>query len=463
MMTAAGRAPFVGRGRELDDLLNRLMAAAGGDGGLVLVAGEPGIGKTRLLAELAHAASSRGWAVLNGRAYETEGMPPYLPFVEALRGYLRASPPEALRGQLGQGAAEVALLVPELRDHLPDLPDEPSLSPEMERYRLFEGVTDVLCAIARSQESGLVLVLDDLHWADKPALLLLQHLIHRLAGVPLLVAGAYRTVDLDRTHPLAAMLAELRRENRYERLLLPALTAEDTATLIAEITDVTPAPAVVDAVQRETEGNPFFVSEVVRHLHAEGRDLAGPDSVPSRWDIPEGVRQVIGSRLSRLSPDTNRLLHAASVLRDGACFDVLATVSDIAPESLLDALDEALGAGMLREIDGGYHFTHALIRQTLTAELNLPRRQRLHLRAAEGIERVHARNLDGHIVVLAAHYRLAGVLAEPERALACTRRAAEAATAVYAWEEAVAHYQAALNHPPRFRIGNGLACSDSPW
>jgi DNA-binding CsgD family transcriptional regulator len=472
------RTPFVGRQRELGRLLERLEAAGRDEGGVVLVAGEPGIGKSRLLAELAERARTDGWQVLAGRAYETEGMPPYLPFTEALRAYVRACPDDVLRAQLGRGAAGVALLVPELRERLPDLPPSPAISPEQERYRLFEGVADFLLAVvtpspnpspsAEPRERGVtvnehlplsagaaggegaggrgaLLLLDDLHWADKPSLLLLLHLARRLAGAPLLVAGAYRTVDLSRSHPLQNVLADLAREGLSERVLLTSLTPEEVRELVRELAGAPPAAAVAEAITRETEGNPFFVREVVRHLLAEGRDLADPQAVPARWGIPEGVRQVIGKRLARLSAETNQMLQAAAVLGDGFTFDVLQAAGGLAFAPLMDALEEAVAAGMLREEAGGYQFTHALIRQTLYDGLSLARRQWLHLRAGEALQQTRGGERPERLGALAAHYRLAGAAADPEKALIYAQRAAEAAQATFAWEDAAAHWLAALD------------------
>ena len=446
----ASPVPFVGREHELDKLLGHVQAAQEGRGSVVLVAGEPGIGKTRLALELAERARATGNKVLFGRAYESEGMPPYLPLIEALRPYVWSCPLEQLREQLGAGAPEVALLVREVRARLPDLPSSPPVSPEEERYRLFESVSDFLLQIASSNPHGLLLCLDDLHWADKPTLLLLQHLARKLSNASLLVLGTYRTVDLDRTHPLSDILADLSRERLYERLLLASLPIDDAAAFVTEINGAPSAPAVVEAIYRDTGGNPFFVEEVVRQLRAEGRDLADPRAVVADWSIPEGVRQVIGKRLSRLSADSNRLLQAGAVLGEGFSFEVLGAVSglvqngavDSAP--VIDALDETLRAGLFREENRSYHFTHALVRQTVEAELSLPRKQRLHLLAGGAIERAYAGNPDALVAELAHHFFQAAPAGVADKAIAYAERAGARAQAIFAYEEAVRFYEMAL-------------------
>jgi DNA-binding NarL/FixJ family response regulator len=444
----AGSRPFVGRERELDELLGHLGSAQGGQGGVVLLAGEPGIGKTRLLLELANRARAQGGIVLFGRAYESDGVPPYLPFTEALRDYVRACPLDQLKSQLGDGGPEVALLVRDVRVHLPDLPESQSLGANEDRYRLFEAVSDFLLNIARCGALGVLLCLDDLHWADKPTLLLLQHLVRKLLPAPILIVGTYRTVEVDRTHPLFDMLAELSREHRYWRLVLASFTPEEAGTYITEIAGAAAAPSVVKAIYRETEGNPFFVGEVVRQLLSEGRDLASPSGAVEEWHVPEGARQVIGKRLLRLSTDANQLLQTGAVLGEGFGLDALGAISGVggaAPVdgSLADALDEALRSGLLREEGQGYHFSHALVRQTVYGELNLLRRQQLHLQAAEGIERIHARNLEPHLAELAYHFSQAGA-AVADKAVSYAARAGKRAQSVFAYEEAARFYEMAL-------------------
>ena len=460
MPAPIGRIPLVGRQPELAALLERLEAAGQGQGEIVLVAGEPGIGKTRLLAELADRARGSGWQVLVGRAYESEGMPPYLPFAEALRDYFRTCPPESLGAQLAKGAAELAILLPELWDHFPVTRPGPPLSAEHERYRLFESVSDFLLASAREAVGGLLLVLDDLHWADKPSLLLLQHVVRRVAHAssvqegPLLIVGSYRNVALDHAHPLADLLAELHRQRLADQIPLGALSREEVQALVEALSHAsTPAP-VAEAIYRATEGNPFFVEEVVRHFQAEGQDLTDPTDVtdltdPSaalaQWSIPEGVRQVIGRRLTRLSADTSRMLQMGAVLGDGFSFDLLEPATGIGEAPLLDALEEALATGLLREEGPSYHFSHALIRQTIYEGLSFPWRQRLHRRAAQAIERVQARDLGPYAAELAHHFLQAVPdQSSLESGITYAIRAAERALALLAYEEAAGHYERAL-------------------
>src|SRR5207244_6402000 len=254
VMGHPSRTPFVGRRHELSLLTERLGSASEGRGCLVLVAGEPGIGKTRLVFELAQRARSEGWHVLSGRAYDSDGMPPYFPLAEALRAYVRTSRSKELRTRLARNAADVALVVPEVRERLPDLPS-PGGTDEYGRYRVFESVSEFVLAIARSAPgAGLLLCLDDLHWGDQSTLLLLKYLAHKAPSAPMLVVGAYRTTELSRLHPLADALAGLARDELAERLLLTSLSAGDTTTLIEGLAGAPASPAVADAIYRETDG-----------------------------------------------------------------------------------------------------------------------------------------------------------------------------------------------------------------
>ncbi|MFQ5457204.1 MAG: protein kinase, partial [Myxococcota bacterium] len=450
-----GRSPFVGRQKQLATLKAAVDTMLSGEGALVMLVGEPGIGKTRMTEEIGVYARLRGAQALVGRCHETEAALPYIPFVEAVRQYVLERPEEALREELGGGAADVAKLVSEIRQRLPDLPTATDTEPEQERYRLFESVTNFLINAARA--NPLLLVLDDLHWGDKPSLLLLQHLVRRLKGSRILVVGTYRDVDLDRSHPLSEVLAGLRRERLFERVLLRGFTQDEvTAFLEARAAHDMDDQGLLlsEALHRETEGNPFFLEETVRHLvetgalyRKEGRWVSDATSMED-LGIPEGVREVIGRRLSRLSEESNAALTQAAVLGREFEFPVLGHMAGLDDDALLNVVEEALAVHLLDEARGQgtptYAFTHALVRETLYEELSLPRKQRHHLKAAEAIETVHARNLGPRVATLARHYRMAGAAAVPAKALDYSLRAGEAAGSLFAWEDAATHLEAAL-------------------
>ncbi|MBE0610185.1 MAG: AAA family ATPase, partial [Dehalococcoidia bacterium] len=442
----ARRTGFVGRERELTALQAMLdETALRGSGRVVLISGEPGIGKTRLLAEGAERAAAQGWLVLFGRAYESEGMPPYLPFVEVLRQYVQACPEADLRTQLGRGAPEVALLVPELLERVPGIEPSPPLSSD-ERYRLFEGVAGFILNAASAHQPGILLVIDDLHWADQDTLLLLRHLARRLSEAPLLVAATCRTTEVDRSRPFTDTLTELHRERLCDQLDVGPFTSEEAAQLIGKLADAHPSPGVVASVHRRTGGNPFFLEEVVRHLSAEGRDLAEEVSATPDWAIPETVRQVIGSRLSRLQAETLSVLQTASALGDPFSFDTLAAVAGANLGSLLDALDEASAGGFVREDGSGdYQFSHGLVRETVYAGLSGPRRRLLHAHAAEKLEALHQANAAAYAGELAHHFLLGGQGKDLAKATRYALQAAERATVQTAFEEAVRYYQMALD------------------
>ena len=327
------------------------------------------------------------------------------------------------------------------------MPVPPNLEPEQARFRLFDSITTFLKNA--SGQKPMVLVLDDLHWGDKPSLLLLQFLARELRGSRLLVLGTYRDVELRRQHPLSQTLGELGREGLSHRIILRGLSENDVARFVEITSGAKPPQALVDAVFRETEGNPFFVNEVVRLLVADGR-LDKPESVTS-WSvtIPQGVREVVGRRLDHLSDECNRVLTVGSVI--GREFDmktvekVLAQAEEgrMTGDRLIEVLEEAVAARVITEVPGrldSYSFAHALIRETLYEELSTARRVRLHRQIGEVLES----DVDAHLSQLAYHFAEAAQGGGIDKAIEYSKRAGERALEQLAYEEAAGHYDRAL-------------------
>ena len=435
---------FVGREKEMDELRAGLEDALSGHGRLLMLVGEPGIGKTRTSEEFATYAGLRNAQVLWGRCYEGEGAPAYWPWVQVIRSFVHDRDPATLMSEMGPGAADIAQVVSEVKERLPGLPVPPALEPEQARFRLFDSITTFLKNASRSQP--VVLVLDDLHWADKPSLLLLQFLARELRGARLMVLATYRDVELRRGHPLADTLGELSREGLSQRILLRGLTEHDVARFIELTAGRKPPEALVEAVYRETEGNPFFFNEVVRLLVADGR-LERPEEVKS-WSvtIPQGVREVVGRRLNHLSKECNHVLTVASVIGREFGLDALERVTGIPGDRLLEVLEEAVAARVVTEVPraaGRYSFSHALIRETLYEELGTTRRVRLHRQIGEVLEALHGDNLEPHLAELAHHFAEAVQGGDVDKAIDYASRAGERATALLAHEEAEQQYRLA--------------------
>lgn len=446
------QTPFVGRVGEAAVLHKQLDEACGGRAGLSMLVGEPGIGKSRLAQEFSERANAEGVRVLWGRCYEGDWAPPFGPFLEAIKEYAGTVDREQLREDLGTAGSEIGRLVPAVRERLPELPALPTPLRDEDRYGLLDGVAAFFVAIAR--RAPLLLILDDLHWADGGTIAMLRHLVRSFAGARLLVLGSYRELELDRQHPLAAALAALRRDAGYERVLLRGLVASEVAELLEVYSEHDVPQALAQAINDETNGNPLFIRETLIHLLEEGK-IVDEDG---RWasnmtiaemGIPEGVREVIGRRLSRLSEPCNAMLVRASGLTGGFSWAVLRAVSGSEDGLLVDALDEALRAQTLYAREGAstetYDFTHAMIRHTLYEELSAPRQVMLHHQIGEALERLYASDIDAHLAELAHHFYQAARGTDAEKAITYATRAGDRANTLFAYEEAAGHYQRALS------------------
>lgn len=436
---------FIGREQETKELRVALNETLSGNGHLFMLVGEPGSGKTRMTEHLATYARLCNAQVLTGSCYEGEGAPPFWPWLQIVRSYAQEREPATLLSIMGPGASDIAHVVSEIKELLPDLAPPPSLEPEQARFRLFDSVTTFLKNASRRQP--LVIILDDLHWADKPSLLLLQFLAREVKDACILVIGTYRDIDLGRQHPLSQTLGELSRQGLTARIVLRGLTEQDVARFIEMTTGIEPTEQLVRTVYQQTEGNPFFLSEIVRLLVVEGQ-LERPQSRTSMsMRIPEGVREVIGRRLDRLSAECNRILTIACVIGREFNVEALELLSDISGDQVLELLDEATAARVISEVpqaNGQYRFVHALIRETLYDEISIARRVRLHRRIGEVLEKLYGNNLEAHLTELAYHFFQASPAGNSDKAMDYALRAAKRAISLLAYEEAGDHYEHGL-------------------
>jgi tetratricopeptide (TPR) repeat protein len=444
------RRVFVGREPEQKQLQAAFDGAMSGQGVLMMVVGEPGIGKTALCEQLSTYVTLRGGKTLVGHCYEEGSLSlPYLAFVEVMRSYVLSRETRDLRRELGTGAADVARIVSEIREKLKVEPRPPE-SPEEERYRLFQAVTSFLTNAAKVQP--ILIVLEDLHDSDKGTLEMLTHVSRNLSGARLLIVGTYRDVEVDRTHPLSAALAELRRVATFDRVLLRGLNADEVRRMLESITRQEVPWGLAEAVHRQTEGNPLFVQEVVRYLVEEGlinREGGQWRVTTLEMSIPEGLRDVVGKRLSGLSQECNRILSIASVIGREFRLAVLQKVADVPDDDLLNALEEAKGAAVVEERSTvgaavTYRFSHAFFRQTLYEEIIAPRRIRLHQQVGQALEEVYEKRLEEHAAELAEHFSYSPDAEGLARAVRYGEMAAERASSVYAYGEAVRLLEQAL-------------------
>jgi tetratricopeptide (TPR) repeat protein len=446
------RRIFVGRENELKQLQNSFTGAMSGQGALIMVVGEPGIGKTAICEQLATYATLQGGQTLWGHCYEEGSLSlPYLAFVEAMRSYVLDRDPGELKKEMGSGASDVARIVSEVREKLQVEPRE-TINPDEDRYRLMQAVTSFLANAATVKP--ILVILEDLHDADKGTLEMLSHVSRNLGGKRLLLIGTYRDVEVDRSHPLSAALAELRRVSSFGRVLLRGLNIDEVRRMLESLTQENIPVGLAEAVHRQTEGNPLFVQEVVRYLTEEklltretGR-LQSSEDTALEMSIPEGLRDVIGKRLSNLSPECNELLSVASVIGREFALDTLKAVVDMDDAVFINVLKEAIQLSILEERSQvgviRYRFTHAFFRQTLYEELIAPQRLKLHQQVARSMEKLYEKRLEEHASELAEHFSQSTDQANLLKAIEYGKMAARKAVNVYAYSEAVRLYDQAI-------------------
>lgn len=443
-----GARPFVGRRHESARLDAALADALAGRGRVVMLVGDPGIGKTRTAEHLAAAAREREAQVLFGRCHEGDGAPAYWPWRQIVRAYIRDMPAASLAEDLDRGAAEVSRVVEDLRRIFPSLPAlSPSVEPDEARFRLFDAFTRFLCAVARRRP--LVLVLDDLHWADLASLHLLQFLAREIGESPILIVGAYREAEAREEEAKAEVLGSLTRERLYERLALRGLSEDDARALLTALVGSTLSDDVLRVLHERTAGNPFFLTEVARRI--DEQPLPAGTYPPSGWieglPIPESLHAMVRQRVKHLRPPTLELLKVAAVVGGDLELAAVAAVLDTDRESILPLVVEAAQAGILQAPETtspGVRFHHALVRDILYDALPADERARLHRRAGLGLERHWQLELDEHAAALAVHALASVAAGDVHRAVGYAVRAAQRAMAQVAYDEAIQWYRRAL-------------------
>ena len=455
-LRARAASTMVGREPELAEL--EAWLAAGSDGDelrserLMLLSGEAGVGKTRLLAEVAQRAHSAGTLVLAGRATD-ENLVPFQPFLEALGRYTETASLAQLRVVAHRSGSELSRLIPELRRRLPELPPTESGNPETERYRLFEAAVDLLRELAAS--APVLIVLDDLHWADRPTLMLLRHLARASRPGSVSILGAYRATERW-SEDFGAALTGMRHERLLRQLEIDGLPEPEARQLVGLRVGETPSAEFSHALYEETEGNPFFIEEIVRHLADSGIEAHTAGARELRQiGLPDDVRDVISRRLDRLSEDAAETVRVASVIGRDFELGLLEGVLGLEEERFLSALEEALSAGLVVEHPAKsdrYAFAHALVRETLYGGMSTARRARLHRRVGLALE---GQDPEAYAHALALHFTRAAQPEDAERAIRYAVRAAEQAAGMLAHDQAAEHYESALSVLDRFAPREG--------
>ena len=446
--------PFVARDTERASLRRLVDDALVGHGGLALVLGEPGVGKSRLVAEIGDEAQARGMRVLTGHCVEMSGAAPYLPYVEIIEQAIsNPRSPLALRKALGDVAAEIARIAPALRRAFPDIPPPIELPPELARRYVWNSFGEFLGRAAQGQP--LLLVLEDLHWADESTVQLTEYLAPLLPEMPVLVLGTCREVEVDLHHPLSRLIGQLGRRRLVERVPLRRLSFDGVRGMLRALAGQPVPEQLVRVIYRETEGNPFFVEEVYLHLVESGSLLdehgrVRPDLQLDEVSVPESLRLVLGQRLDRLTASTREVLVAAAVSGRVFASDLVGELAGAGQDELVEALDEAEQARLVLpgKVPGELMFSHELIRQTLLSGVAAVKRERLHRRAAEAISRRYSDDLEAHAGDLAHHLSRAGRFGDRASLVRYLAIAGERAFDAAAFEDAVGHFERALSLVP---------------
>jgi len=453
-----GARPFagvVGRETDLASIKDALKRVAEGEGReVILVSGEAGLGKTTVVAEAARSALEGGACVLFGHCEEDIAVP-YELFAEALGHYVAHAPEPQLRAHLERHGSELARLAPALASRITDLPASKATDSDSERYLLFAAVVGLLTQI--SAEQLVVIVLDDLQWADRGSLQLLHHLVSVELPLRVLVLATYRDSELSHASALVEALGALRRQIGVSRIELSGLDDHGVVTLMEAASGQTldeDEIGLAHAIYRETDGNPFFVIEVLRHLSETGAIV---QDETGRWvrserlheaSLPDGVREVIGARVVRLGKRAEEILSVAAVIGRDFDLDLVAKAARASEDEVLEVLDAAAAAALVRELDappGRYSFAHALIQRTLYEDLGPTRRARRHRRVAEALEALCAGRPGNRVGELARHWVSATQAQDLDKALEYTRQAADAALASLAPGDALRYYLQALD------------------
>ena len=446
------RASFVGRENEKREIMSAFQETLSGRGSLLAIVGPPGIGKTRLARECAQDASTTCGFVLHGHCYEAHQAHPFLPFVEMLQMALsRAQSFESFRRALGDNAAELAQLDPGLRRIFRDIPPAIELPSAQARRYLFDSLCDFLARLANSKP--LFLIVDDLQWGDESTLSFLTHLLRRLGNSSTMVIATYRDTEAAGNAHFLATLEELIREG-IRTIRLDGLPRASVSTLIGTLSGRSPSTDLVDSIYYETSGNPFFVEELFKMLVEEGRlfEEAGTlrtNLEPHGLGVPQNIKVLTARRLTRLDPETQRSLAAAAIIGHSFSFKLLDSILECGSDALLDAIDEARGAGLIvasSEKEAPLAFAHEIVRQAILASLSLPREQRLHTRIAIALQSADPAELANRAAEIVQHLLQSGSDAVSEEIENLSRIAGRRAMEAAAYGDALQHFECALKH-----------------